>query len=121
MRTGAIAGVGVLFCAMGVFAIAAPAALARPFDITVETPTSRSEIRAVYGGFGIAVAAILWWAASGNTDMHAGIVIGVGVSLAGMAFGRLLSRLFDTATSFYPIWFYFCVEALGAGLLITIA
>ncbi|MFE7797611.1 DUF4345 domain-containing protein [Nocardia sp. NPDC057440] len=121
MRTAAVVTIGVMFCAMGVFALLAPAALARPFDIRVETPKSRSEIRAVYGGFGIAVAAMLWWAAAGSTDRHAGMVIAVGIALAGMACGRLVSRLLDTATPFYPIWFYFCVEAVGAGLLIAIA
>ena len=47
---------------MGVYALAAPAALIRPFGVTPETPTSRSEIRAVYGGFGLAIAAVLAYA-----------------------------------------------------------
>jgi hypothetical protein len=48
-------------------------------------------------------------------------VIAVAVALAGMAFGRLVSRLVDTATAFYPIWFYFCVEVVAAALLFAAA
>lgn len=113
--------VGVFFLAMGLYALAAPAALARPFQLKVDTPESRSEIRAVYGGFGIAVAALLGAAAIDIGGIRTGAVIAVGVALSGMALGRLVSRLLDTSTAFYPIWFYFCVEVIAAGLLFVAA
>jgi hypothetical protein len=121
MTTILLSAVAVFFLAMGVYALLAPAALARPFRITIDTPEARSEIRAVYGGFGIAVAAVLTVAALNVGDLRTGIAMTVAAALAGMALGRLLSRLADEPTAFYPIWFYFCVEAVGAALLVTAA
>jgi hypothetical protein len=36
-----------------------------------------------------------------------------------MAVGRLVSRLVDRPTAFYPAWFYFGVEAVAAGALFS--
>ncbi|GGU41653.1 DUF4345 domain-containing protein [Lentzea flava] len=121
MQTTIIVITAVFFLGMGVYALAAPAALARPFRIVVDTPESRSEIRAVYGGFGIAIAAVLTAAALGTGGIRTGVVVTVGAALAGMALGRLISRLADRATPFYPIWFYFWVEAVTAALLFSSA
>lgn len=121
MATAVIIVVSVFFLAMGLYALAAPAALARPFQLKVDTPESRSEIRAVYGGFGVAIAALLVAAAFDVGGIRTGAVIAVGVALAGMALGRLVSRLLDNSTAFYPIWFYFCIEVVAAGLLFIAA
>ena len=107
---------GVFFLGMGAYALAAPEALVRPFRLVADSPESRSEVRAVYGGFGVAVAAVLGVAAF-DPALRSGIVITVGAALAGMAVGRLVSRLLDRGTAFYPIWFYCCVEAVAASLL----
>ncbi|WP_020665993.1 DUF4345 family protein [Amycolatopsis nigrescens] len=117
MAVAVIIAVGLFFLGMGVYALAAPAALARPFRITIDTPESRSEIRAVYGGFGVAVAAVLGAAAFDPGGIRAGATLAVAAALAGMAFGRIVSRLLDRPTAFYPIWFYFWVEIAAAGLL----
>ncbi|WP_344884678.1 DUF4345 family protein [Allokutzneria multivorans] len=119
MDTIVIAVVGVFFLAMGGYALVAPAALARPFRLRVQSPEARSEVRAVYGGFGIAIAAVLGLAAADIGGVRAGVVLAVAAALAGMALGRLISRVVDAGTAFYPIWFYFCVELLAAALLFT--
>lgn len=116
-----IVGVAVFFLGMGVYGLVAPAALVRPFGMTADGPESRSEVRAVYGGFGVAVAALLGAAAFDVGGIRTGAVIAVAVALAGMAFGRLVSRGVDTSTAFYPVWFYFCVEVAAAGLLFAAA
>ncbi|WP_280383797.1 DUF4345 domain-containing protein [Nocardia wallacei] len=121
MRTVVLAVAGIFFAGMGIYALMRPATLARPFRLTVDAAVSRSEIRAVYGGFGLAMAALLWWSASGTDDLRGGAAIAVGVALAGMAAGRVLSRLADTATAFYPIWFYCLVEAAGAVCVLAVA
>jgi hypothetical protein len=119
--TAVIAVMGVSFLGMGVYALVAPAMLVRPFGITLEHPTSRSEVRAVYGGFGLAIAAVLAYAAVAAGPHRTGILIAVGMALAGMAFGRLVSAVVDGRTAFYPNWFYFGVEAVAAAALLFTA
>lgn len=121
MTTVLLIVVAMFFFAMGIYALLAPAALTRPFRITIDTPEGRAEIRAVYGGFGIAVTAVLIAAAWDVGGLRTGMVMTVAAALAGMALGRLLSRLVDEPTPFYPIWFYFCVEGTGAALLVITA
>lgn len=107
----------VFFLGMGLFALARPAALIRPFGISLPIPESRAEVRAVYGGFGLAIAGVLALAASGHPARD-GILITVAAALGGMAFGRLVSGLVDRSKAFYPNWFYFLVEAVGAAALL---
>jgi len=121
MGTAVIVVVAVFFLGMGVYGLVAPSALVRPFGMRADAPESRSEVRAVYGGFGVAVAALLGAAAFDVGGIRTGAVIAVAVALAGMAFGRLVSRVVDSGTAFYPVWFYFCVEVVAAGLLVAAA
>lgn len=111
----------VFFLGMGSYALAAPAAMLRPFAITLERSESRSEVRAVYGGFGLAIAGVLVYAALHPGEVRSGILITVGAALAGMAFGRLVSAVVDTRTGFYPNWFYCLVEIVGAAGLFAAA
>jgi Domain of unknown function (DUF4345) len=111
----------VFFLGMGVYALAAPGALIRPFGVTLESPVSRSEVRAVYGGFGLAIAAVLGYAAFREGDVAKGILITVGVALAGMALGRIVSALVDARTPFYPNWFYCIVETVAAAALFAVS
>ena len=67
--------VAVFFLGMGVYALAAPAALVRPFGITLGESASRSEVRAVYGGFGLAIAGMLVYAVAADSDVRTGILI----------------------------------------------
>jgi Domain of unknown function (DUF4345) len=113
--------VAVFFLGMGLYGLAAPAALVRPFGTVLAEPASRAEVRAVYGGFGVAIAAVLTLAAASTGDMRAGIVLTVAAALAGMAFGRIVSLFLGDRTSFYPNWFYCLVEAVAAGVLALIA
>jgi hypothetical protein len=111
--------VGAFFLAMGGYALATPAALMRPFGIQLEHPRARYEVRAVYGGFGIAMAAVLAIAATHSGPLRTGIMLTVGAALAGMALGRVISAALDTRTSFYPNWFYCIVESAAATALIV--
>jgi hypothetical protein len=116
-----IAVIGVFFAGMGCFALAAPTAIIRPFGITLGGAAARSEVRGVYGGFGLAIAGVLGYAAVAADDVRAGILITVGAALAGMAFGRLVSAVLDDRTAFYPNWFYCLVEALAAAALVGVS
>ncbi|MGE0215858.1 DUF4345 domain-containing protein [Mycolicibacterium sp.] len=118
MATTVIAVVAVFFAGMGVYALAAPAQLIAPFDISLGSAAARSEVRAVYGGFGVAIAVVLGVALA-VPDLRAGIVTTVAAALAGMAGGRVFSAL-DGRTGFYPNWFYCIVETVAAAALFVV-
>jgi hypothetical protein len=119
--TAVIGVIAVFFLGMGIYALAAPAALVRPFGITLGESASRSEVRAVYGGFGLAIAGVLVFAAIKQGDIRTGILFAVGAALAGMAFGRLASAVLGDRTAFYPNWFYFVVESVAAAALFAVS
>lgn len=121
MRTVVLIATGLFFIGMGLYALAAPARLVQPFGITAGTPSGRSEVRAVYGGFGLAVAAALICSALTTGALGRGVVLAVAVALAGMAAGRVISRALDAPAAFYPVWFYFWVETLAATALFMVA
>ena len=120
MSVAVILVVAVFFLGMGVYALAAPAALIRPFGVTVDSPVARSEVRAVYGGFGLAIAAVLGYAAFREGDVQKGILITVAVALVGMALGRIVSAIVDARTPFYPNWFYGIVEVVAGTALFAV-
>ncbi|XVQ14911.1 DUF4345 family protein [Spirillospora sp. CA-255316] len=125
MGTAVILLVAAFFLMMGLLGLAAPTALVRPFRIVLEGPEARTEIRAVYGGFGVAMAAVLVLAvldgAGTGTGTGRGAVLAVAGALGGMAFGRLAARAADRPSAFYPIWFYFWVEVVAAVALAAAA
>lgn len=120
MAIAVIVVIGVFFAGMGVYALAAPAAIVQPFGITVGGAAARAEVRAVYGGFGLAIAGVLGWAAV-DDDVRIGVLVTVGAALAGMAFGRLVSAVVDERTTLYPNWFYCLIEAAAAVALLAIS
>jgi len=107
---------------MGLFALVRPAEVLAQFGVAVDTADGRNEARAVYGGFGLAVAAVLAVAAIGDPSTADGIVLAIAVSLLGMAAGRLLSALREMPTGLYPVWTYFAIEVVaGAALIATLS
>jgi hypothetical protein len=121
MSDAVILVVALGFGAMGLLALVRPADVLAQFGVVVDTVDGRNEVRAVYGGFGLAIAALLGVAALGNPSTAEGIVVTVAVSLLGMAAGRLLSALRERPTGLYPVWIYFAIEIVSAAaLLLTI-
>jgi hypothetical protein len=116
-----IAATAVFFLGMGVYGLAAPAALIRPFRVAADSAEARTEIRAVYGGFGVAMAVLLALAVMDLGGIRRGAVIAVAAALLGMAFGRLAARVVERPSAFYPSWFYFWVETIGGGVLLASA
>ena len=117
MAVAVIGVIAVFFLGMGIYALAAPAALIRPFGIMLGESASRAEVRAVYGGFGLAIAGVLVFAAARDGDFRTGILITVAAALAGMALGRLAAAVLGDRTTFYPNWFYCLVETAAAAAL----
>jgi hypothetical protein len=110
----AIYVVAVGFVGMGLYALLWPAKIGRFFDVRIESVDGRNETRAVYGGFGIAIAAALLLATR-NAQLHDGIVLCVAFALAGMAGGRAISAVVERP-GLWP-WFFGGIEAIAAGLL----
>ncbi|TMA53052.1 MAG: DUF4345 domain-containing protein [Deltaproteobacteria bacterium] len=105
--------VALFFLGMGLVGLAAPERVAATFG-TPLSAEGRNEVRAVYGGFGIAIGALLL-AAPARPD----VPLCVAVALAGMAGGRLVAAVLEPPRRFYPCWFYFTVETLMAVALLA--
>ncbi|MPY79399.1 MAG: DUF4345 domain-containing protein [Actinophytocola sp.] len=119
MTTLVLVVMAVFFAGIGLYGLAAPGALIRPFGVTLQSATARAEVRAVYGGFGLAIATVLAYAVA-DDDMRAGIALTVALALLGMAFGRLVACAIERPERFYPSWLYFGVEVLGGGVLLAV-
>ena len=113
MLTLAVDVVIVFFVGMGLAALVSPEFVTRTFGIPTLTNAGRNEVRAVYGGFGLAVAAMLVLALNDPT-LRPGVLLAVAASVGGMAAGRLVAALVERPKAFYPSWFYFVAETAMA-------
>lgn len=118
MNTAALI-VAIFFAAMGVAALVRPALIWAPFGVEPTTPESRSEVRAVYGGFGLAIAALLVLTDDAAADLRDGVLITTAVSLLGMAAGRVVSAAMEPRTLLGTPGFFLVVEAGLAGLVLA--
>jgi hypothetical protein len=110
--------VAIFFAGMGVLALVAPERIVAVFGTTSLTADGRNEVRAVYGGFGVAVSLLLVLA-GGSPALRPGAFAAIAVALLGMAAGRLVAALIERPARFYPCWFYCAVEAALAGLVLA--
>ncbi len=115
----AVAIAATFFAGMGVAALVKPALIWTPFGVTPTTPAARNEIRAVYGGFGLAIATLLLAADSATPDFRAGVLVSVSVALSGMAAGRLLGALIEPKSLLRWPALFLLLEATLATLLLT--
>lgn len=111
-----VAAVAAFFFAMGAVALVRPEQVVVYFGTSTLTRDGRNEVRAVYGGFGIAVALLLL-ATLWLPQIRAGILVAVGVALLGMAVGRLVSAAIDGSPGFVP-WLFCGVELALSGALV---
>ncbi len=100
----------LLFAAMGAVMLWRPEYLSQVTGLELSTPESRSEARAVYGGFGIAMALALFTAIV-YSDFRGGIMFTTGLALIGMAGGRAYAAWLERPTS-PVIWGLLAGEAL---------
>lgn len=106
----------LLVAVMGVGALVVPDRVTEQFDVPTLTIAGRNEVRAVYGGFGIAMAAMLI-VASTSMDLRLGVGLTIGVALIGMAVGRLVSAVIDRSLPSRPLM-YLVVELVAAGVIL---
>jgi Domain of unknown function (DUF4345) len=113
----AVAACGFAF--MGLVAMWAPARVTGQFGISVLDMDGRNEVRAVYGGFGLAVAVALV-ATLFVPAWRAPAAVAVVVSLGGMAFGRVFSAVVDRHIGRFPM-LYGTIEGVSALVLFLAA
>ena len=106
---------------MGLGALARPRDVLAQFGVVVDTVEGRNEVRAVYGGFGLAAAAVLAVAAIGDPSTADGILVAVAFALVGMAGGRLVAAARERPGSVHPVWTYFAIEVGAASALLVAA
>ena len=105
-----VAWPAVFFLGMGLFALARPDRVVDRFGTDVTTLDGRGEVRAVYGGFGIAVAAALFWTLVADDTSRWWVPLVVAVATLGMALGRLMSFALDRTRGSGLAWRYLALE-----------
>lgn len=108
--------IAALFAAMGVFALVWPARITALVGTPELTLAGRNEVRAVYGGFGLAVASALVWGLV-SPRLGPGIFFALGLAVWGMAGGRVISVLVDKKSELLP-WIFFAVELVAGAVLV---
>lgn len=88
----------LLFAAMGGALLWQPQYLTRVTGQELSTVESRNEVRAVYGGFGVAAALALFIALVWS-PLRGGICLALGLALVGMAAGRGYSIWLERPTN----------------------
>ena len=106
---------GLFYCALGLAALARPATLLGGFGLAVIERDARNEVRAVYGGFPLAAAALVGWCLTATVHA-AGILLALAVATLGMALGRLVSAVIDRGIGPLPTLFI-GIELIVAALL----
>ena len=110
------ATVAAFFFGMGVAALRRPTMVLAIFGTEVRHRDTLNEIRAVYGGFGVAVAGLLVYAFF-DPVLRPGLVAAVAIAVLGMAAGRLWSAAVDRGAGFFPCLFFVVEIAIAAALL----
>jgi hypothetical protein len=106
------------FALMGIGAIMKPNVVTQQFGIPQLSVAGRSEVRGVYGGFGLAMAAVLVVALA-LPDLRTGITITAAVALLGMAAGRTVSALIDRSLPRVALLYLGIEVVMGVLLLLA--
>ena len=108
MLTVLIVAVIVSFLGMGLLGLTAPERITAIQGMPELTPEFRNEVRAVYGGFGVAIAVVLT-VAWGDPALRPGVAIALSAALFGMAGGRIVSAPIERPARFYTVLVLSCL------------
>ena len=106
---------GLFYLTLGMVALIRPETLLSGFGVGVQGRDGRNEIRAVYGGFPLAVAGLLGFSLF-HARLSDGILLALAIATLGMAAGRMISALIDRGISRLPAIFI-GVELLVAAMI----
>ena len=101
-------------------AVAAPERVTRQFGNPNLDIDGRNEVRAVYGGFGIAVAIALAGALL-VVDWRVPAAAAVAIALGGMALGRAYSAIIDKHIGRFPAIYGLIEAAISLAMMAAIA
>jgi hypothetical protein len=120
VQAGSLAGYGaaIFFLGMGVVALAVPERVPAIFGGQAKTPASRTEVRAVYGGFGVGASILTMAALLSGRPEAAGWLQCLGFAMGSMAAGRVVGALVEWGQALYPTWLFVAVEVGLAAALI---
>jgi hypothetical protein len=96
-----------------------PARIPALFGSDCPTGDARTEIRAVYGGFGVVAAAAIAWAGITDTTTARGVLIGFAIALGGMTLGRTIGFAIDRSASLHPTATFLVIEVAAAAALLA--
>jgi hypothetical protein len=113
-----IAAVALFFAAMGIQALGWPESILANFGVATLPADARNEVRAVYGGYGVAIALLLGFSLVSRESGQA-LLLAVAVSVLGMAGGRVYSFAIESAEGSTPLLFLGVELALAAALLVA--
>ncbi|MBV1934345.1 MAG: DUF4345 domain-containing protein [Parvibaculaceae bacterium] len=104
-------GVALFFFYMGFGAVIDPDSTLSYFSAGTLGADMRNEVRAVYGGYGVAIGLLLL-ATLKMSSLKTGVRLTVSVSVGGMAAGRFLSMLMEQPAGDFPLLILFVEIAL---------
>ena len=114
----AVGAVALFFLIIGVVSLADPAYTLSYFRMDALTAEMRNEVRAVYGGFGVAIGLLLF-ATFRLTSFARGVYVAVAAAAMGMAAGRVYSFALERPDGIYPLVFLGAEIIIAATLLIA--
>lgn len=103
-----------MFGLFGVWLMLAPSMLDEWLGIVATNPAARTELRALYGGMELGLAAFLV-AGAWRPSLTGAACLALSLVMAGVALGRLLGFVLDDSAS-AKLWAFLASEVLFAGL-----
>ena len=103
------------FLAMGIAALLAPVRFAQFVGYVASPRRGISEVRAVYGGFGVCMGGLLLWAADAPA-LREGVCLTLALALFGMAGGRVISAVIERGA--HPLMVVFALGEVAIGALL---
>lgn len=105
------------FAFFGVWLLLRPAALAA-VDIPADSANARAEIRAMYGGFELGIAAFLGFCLLRPEWTEPGLWFQL-LALGGLALGRLVGISVERGGVRRLLWLFAVVELVGVGVTVA--
>jgi hypothetical protein len=103
------------FALMGVGSLVRPEKVLSQFGVPALSSAGRNEVRAVYGGFGIAMSLMLVLAIQ-DPAWRPGVCLMLAAALSGMAAGRVISALVDRTIALAPLVYLVAEVVLASAL-----